>query len=244
MTRPRVVFVDDDAALRRLAELSLEGTEVDLVVCDGAEAARAALRAGPARLLITDLMMPGESGIDLLRSLERDPALRGGARLAVFSAGLTADTRERLAGLDVWRVLQKPVTLTLLERCVADALQDAPASVVDGPASAEDTKSAADRADAVSGYFAGEQALFDAFLASCREQFAGDTREGDEALAAGDLPALRRLGHSLKNVLAMLGLPDGAAQARALERAALDGDAALTASIWAALRERLQALRA
>ena len=49
---------------------------------------------------------------------------------------------------------------------------------------------------------------------------------------------------SLKNVLAMLGLPDGAAQARSLERAALDGDAALTASLWAALRERLQALRA
>ena len=86
MSRPRVVFVDDDAALRRLAELSFEGMDVDLVLCDGAEAARAALRAGPADLLITDLMMPGETGIELLHSLVQAPALRGNARLAVFSA--------------------------------------------------------------------------------------------------------------------------------------------------------------
>ena len=40
----------------------------------------------------------------------------------VFSAGLNADNRARLVGLDVWRELSKPVSLQALEDCVRDAL--------------------------------------------------------------------------------------------------------------------------
>jgi CheY-like chemotaxis protein len=88
VSRPRVVCVDDDASIRRFVELALEDLPVELLTCADATTARELLRQGPVALLITDLMMPGESGFELLASLMADPALRGGALLAVFSAGL------------------------------------------------------------------------------------------------------------------------------------------------------------
>jgi CheY-like chemotaxis protein len=95
VSRPRVVCVDDDASIRRFVELALEDLPVELLTCADATTARELLRQGPVALLITDLMMPGESGFELLASLMADPALRGGALLAVFSAGLNATTRAR-----------------------------------------------------------------------------------------------------------------------------------------------------
>ena len=38
-TRPRVVFVDDDTTIRRLAEMALEDLPIQLIACDGAAAA-------------------------------------------------------------------------------------------------------------------------------------------------------------------------------------------------------------
>jgi CheY-like chemotaxis protein len=125
-TRPRIVCVDDDASIRRFVGLVLEDLPVEVLTCADAAAARELLRQGPVALLITDLMMPGESGFELLASLVADPALRAGALLAVFSAGLNATTRARLEGLDVWRELDKPVSVLELEDCVMQALARGP----------------------------------------------------------------------------------------------------------------------
>ena len=90
--------------------------------CAGVAPAREALRQGPFELIITDLMMPGETGLDLLQHLADHPAQRGAARVAVFSAGLTAAMQQRLDTFDVWRQLSKPISLTALEDCVRDAV--------------------------------------------------------------------------------------------------------------------------
>ena len=101
----RVVLVDDDASIRRLVALALEDLPVELVACADAAQARQALRDAPAALLLTDLMMPGESGMALLQLLAADPGLRGPAQLAVFSAGVDEATQAALDALGVWRVL-------------------------------------------------------------------------------------------------------------------------------------------
>lgn len=124
--RPRVILVEDDASVQRFVALALEDLPIDLVACDSVAAALAALAQAPACLVLTDLMLPGEPGQALVERLARDPALRGSARVAVFSAGLTPAVRDRLAGWDVWRLLSKPVSLAELEACVLDALKDGP----------------------------------------------------------------------------------------------------------------------
>ena len=72
---------------------------MSLVACASVAEALAALREAPVQLLLTDLMMPGENGLDLLQHLVDEPALRGGALQVVFSAGLGAAAQERLAGV-------------------------------------------------------------------------------------------------------------------------------------------------
>lgn len=71
---PRVVFVEDDPSIRRFVALALQDLPVEAVACADAAAARAARRAAPAVLPLTDVMMPGASGVDLLRAVAADPA--------------------------------------------------------------------------------------------------------------------------------------------------------------------------
>ena len=74
--RPRVLIVEDELPLRELIVVTLS-EEFDCDdVADG-EAALERLRASPPpRLLVLDSMLPGRSGIDVLREMRSDPKLR------------------------------------------------------------------------------------------------------------------------------------------------------------------------
>jgi CheY-like chemotaxis protein len=237
---PRVVFVDDDAAIRRLVASVLEDLPIELVCCASVAEARAALRERAARLLITDLMLPVETGFDLLASLAADPGLRAGAHLAVFSAGLNAGTRARLEGLGVWRELAKPVSLQALEDCVSDALALPPdAAAPATPAVPEGVVLHAHEAHAIATQFGGDAVLYLAFRSQVHAQWALDLQEGERAVAQADWPALHRLAHSLKGVLSLLGDEPGAALARRLEAAGAAADARACALGWPLLSRHL-----
>jgi CheY-like chemotaxis protein len=243
MSLPRVLLVDDDPSIRRFVALALEDLDIALVEAGSVAEARARLAdAGPFALVITDLMMPGETGLDLLQHLADEPARRAGARLAVFSAGLHATMQSRMAGLDVWRQLSKPISVVELEECVREALGlAAPAAPASAPAAAPMLDDAAEAA--LQRHFAGDRGLFLAYRASCLAQFEADVQSGDAALAEGDWPALRRLAHSLKSVLATLGATEAGHVARALEDSASQSDAGASRPLWQSLRSHLQSQR-
>ncbi|MBL6079033.1 response regulator [Belnapia sp. T18] len=73
--RSRVVLADDNADMRAYVARLLAPEHEVVAVPDGA-AALAALRATPAELLLTDVMMPVMDGLALLRAVRADPALR------------------------------------------------------------------------------------------------------------------------------------------------------------------------
>jgi CheY-like chemotaxis protein len=233
--RPRVVVVDDDATLRRLVAMMLEELPLDLVSCASVAQAVAALEAAPAQLVITDWMMPGESGLVLLRKLAARPELRGQARLVVFSAGLDAEVLALLPELGVWRTLGKPVTVRAMEDCVIEALGLAPSETAEAaaamhPSAAADPATA--QAQAIAVNFGGDAALFHAFKADCVQQLEGDLQAGASALAARDAAALRHLAHNLKSVLRTLGLEPAARVAQRLEDACAVADWAAIAAGW------------
>jgi two-component system, NtrC family, nitrogen regulation response regulator GlnG len=67
-TQPlRVWLVDDDSAIRWVLERALKIDGMAPTTFDGAEGALAALRTQAPDVLITDICMPGQSGLDLLR---------------------------------------------------------------------------------------------------------------------------------------------------------------------------------
>jgi CheY-like chemotaxis protein len=250
--RPRIVCVDDDASIRRFVGLVLEDLPVEVQTCADAAAARELLRQGPVALLITDLMMPGESGFELLASLVADPALRGGALLAVFSAGLNATTRARLEGLDVWRELDKPVSVRALEDCVTQAVARAPgpqpmvaAAAAPAPAPASASMAAFSDAErhAIRELFGGDAGLYGAFRDQALQQFVLDRQALAAALQTADWPAVHRQAHSLKGALATLGDAQGRALALALENAAAAPDIAACGQAWPALDQHLAGMK-
>ncbi len=250
---PRVLLVDDDASVRRLVALALDGQPIELVSCADGESALAVLQAGPVQVLVTDLMMPGISGLDLLRRLAREPVLRQGAELVAFSAGIDASMRQQLQGLGVRRMLSKPVSLQSLEDVVMEAVASAcmpgvaPESAPELPLAADTEPghaAPADEARAISVHFGGDATLFHDFRRSCLPQFVRDLAEGEAAFERADVLAVRRLAHSLKSVLATLGHAEAAALARKVETAAQGGQLGAAQTPWGALRTHLQTLAA
>lgn len=237
--RPRVVLVEDDPSVRRFVEMALEELPIDLVSCADVAQARAALSRQPAVLVITDLMLPGESGMSLIQALASNEALRGGARVAVFSAGVSAGVLEQLASHAVWRVLAKPVSLATLQACVLDALPNERGRPEPVGAAAVASGAAA---DVVASHFEGDLALYEAYRDACLLQFAADIQDGDSSVDSADWPRLERLAHSLKTVLLTLGHADSGQIARTLEGDARSAESDRARRGWTTLRETLARL--
>jgi CheY-like chemotaxis protein len=200
-----------------------------------AEGLHALRTQGPFRLLFTDLMLPDGSGQQVLQALAAEPALRGRCtRGGVQRRAVGRDTRQRLEGLGVDETIAKPASLAQLLGCVQRALQAGrrprppPRPTPTAPRSTVTSR---------------RPRLFDAYRASCRRQFAHDRKAGDAALAAADLPALRRLAHSLKSVLQTLGHDADSAQARQLEADAAAGRSEAAQQGWARLGAALDRLQ-
>ncbi|MCP5287365.1 MAG: Hpt domain-containing protein, partial [Burkholderiaceae bacterium] len=100
----------------------------------------------------------------------------------------------------------------------------------------------AGEAAAIAAHFGGDATLYRAFRASCLQQFPADLREGDAAVASDDAPRLRRVAHSLKSVLLLLGEEDASATARRLEHAAEAADWPACHGPWQAVSIRLRQL--
>lgn len=244
--RPRIVCVDGDASVRRFVELALEDLPVEVLTCADAVAARDALRQGPVALLITDLMMPGESGFDLLASLVADPPLRGGALLAVLSDGLDAATRACLECLDVWRELDKPVSAQALRDCIGQAVTGPlnwPGPAVAAVAGASTAHFSDAERQTIRELFGGDAALFAAFIDLALKQFVPDRQALAAALHAADWPAVHRQAHSLKGALGTLGDAAGGALAHTLENAAATPDMAACRQAWQALDQHLAGMK-
>jgi CheY-like chemotaxis protein len=209
--RPRVLLVEDDASLQRFVALALDEMDIELLLCGDVDTALNLLAQNKVQLILSDLMMPGRSGFELIEALNARPDLRGDAKLVVFSAGLTPSVRQRLDGLQVWRLLSKPCSVAALEACVSEGV-GLDKNAVPTPVHAPDPGCAA-----IAQHFGGNAALYQTFRASCLQQFAADLAIGDLACAQADAPALRRLVHSLKSVLFILGYAEASDQARRLE---------------------------
>lgn len=233
---PAVLLVEDDASIARFVTLALEGMPLTLVSCASAEQAQSLLQSQPFALLITDLMLPGASGVELIEWLRSSP--QAGCSAVVFSAGVRADVALRLEQLQVWGVLRKPVSVAQLVDCVESVLaaqpagSPAPASVQAAGAEVQADVPADGGPAAVSSYFGGDAALFHSYRASCLAQLPDDVALGENLLAARDAAALRRLAHNLKSVLRLLGHEQASGLAQTLEQACLASDWAGATDAW------------
>jgi len=111
----RVLVVDDEREIARLIARRLEPFDVETVTVTSGEEALEHLRTGRFDAITLDILMPGMSGFEVLRTLRADPRMRGipVVVVSVFSG------REALAG--EW-VVAKPIDADELVDALGQAI--------------------------------------------------------------------------------------------------------------------------
>ncbi|MES2523378.1 MAG: response regulator [Gemmatimonadota bacterium] len=120
MTTARVLVVDDEPHIGQIIRTRLEqGPFTVMLAEDGREALALLAQHDDTRLIVLDLMLPGMSGLDVLRTLRQDERWRTLPCLVLTAAGQDSQFREAQA-LGVADVLTKPFSpRRLFERVLA-----------------------------------------------------------------------------------------------------------------------------
>lgn len=92
--QPHLLVVDDDDRLTALLKRFLADNGFRVTIANDAAAARARLESFHFDLLIVDVMMPGETGLDLVRVLRRTN------RVPVLMLTAMGEASDRIAGLE------------------------------------------------------------------------------------------------------------------------------------------------
>jgi DNA-binding response OmpR family regulator len=123
-SRKSVLAVEDDETVRGLIALALQRMGLAVVTADDAQEALDLARTQRFDLLITDVGLPGGSGLTLVAEIR---ALQPDIAVVVVSGSPPRQPIARIAGRDV-QMLEKPFGLDRLRAAVTEALKkpDAP----------------------------------------------------------------------------------------------------------------------
>jgi DNA-binding NtrC family response regulator len=114
----RILVVDDDPGQRSLLDSFLRSQKFETVLADSGQKALEALRAGKFDMMISDVRMPGLSGLETLRLARKEHAT-----LPVLLITAFTDVRDAVAAMRDGAVnyLSKPIDLDELLDCVRQA---------------------------------------------------------------------------------------------------------------------------
>jgi CheY-like chemotaxis protein len=103
--RPRILVVDDDASLRLLFALVLQGAGYEPTAVASVDRALERLASEHYDVVLTDLVMPGRTGLELLAALK----VVAPEVPAVAMTGSDEDVRRQARALGARDVLGKPL---------------------------------------------------------------------------------------------------------------------------------------
>ncbi len=97
MPKHTVLIVDDEAAIRDMLCIALEAADFNVLDAENAQQAHAAIIDKQPDLVLLDWMMPGTTGLELLRRLKRDDLT---AKIPVIMLTAKAEEDSKISGLD------------------------------------------------------------------------------------------------------------------------------------------------
>ena len=92
-----VLVVEDDPVILRLLEVNFELEGFNVLLAQDGEAGIAAARAGRPDVIVTDIMMPRVSGIELVEALKGDPST---ASIPIVLLSAKAQSGDLRAGME------------------------------------------------------------------------------------------------------------------------------------------------
>jgi DNA-binding NtrC family response regulator len=115
----KILVVDDDAGVRDVVRSMLESEGYAVSVAQNGREALIALKAEEFQVVITDLVMPEQEGIETIKIVRRDyPAIK-----VIAMSGAFGGDYLRIAGyLGAHGTLAKPLQMSSVLKVVADAL--------------------------------------------------------------------------------------------------------------------------
>ncbi len=122
--RPTVLYAEDELPLRGLVEFWLDDAGYRVLLAEDGDEALRMIRAERPDLLVTDAMMPGLSGDELVEVCKGDPELS--AMPIVMATAAASPLRvERMLARGCHAVIGKPLEERSFLAVVADALASA-----------------------------------------------------------------------------------------------------------------------
>ena len=124
----RILVVDDDPESRDLLCEVLEANGYQQVeaVADGLAAREALARDDDCPIVIADLHMPNESGLDLLRNLRKQNAKH---QMVLMSSFISTTERKLARDLGAYALLDKPFRLSQLLQVVSQLTERNPIGI-------------------------------------------------------------------------------------------------------------------
>jgi DNA-binding NtrC family response regulator len=114
--RKKILVVEDDPDIRKILQLFLSEKGFQVKVADQPAPALEILAQEPVDLILSDVRMPGMSGLDLLRELkERDPEIQ----LVLMTAYSSVKDAVEAIQLGAADYVEKPIDFRRLERVIA-----------------------------------------------------------------------------------------------------------------------------
>lgn len=115
-----ILVVDDEKSLRRVAEVQLAERGYRVTTAESGEEALRRLRSNGFSLIITDLRMPGISGLELLREVRR---LSPDSKVIILTAFATVETAVEAMQNGAYHYVTKPVNFDELALVIERALE-------------------------------------------------------------------------------------------------------------------------
>ena len=115
----RILIADDEEMMRRLMRVSLDRPDYDIVeACDG-HAAMKIIASTPIDLMITDLCMPEQDGLEIIRALR---ALHSNLKIVAVSGAFNGMFLAPACAFGADAALPKPFRPDQLVTCVEGLL--------------------------------------------------------------------------------------------------------------------------
>lgn len=120
MQNSSILVVDDDEAVRKLIQMTLRRQGYRCTVAANSQEARQRLDVEPFALLLSDIHMPGESGLDLVAHVKSSYV-----DMAVIIVTVIDDieTAQRALSLDIYGYMVKPIDKNQIVIGVTNALR-------------------------------------------------------------------------------------------------------------------------
>lgn len=119
----RILVIDDEDYARRLIRFVLERAGYEVLLASSVKEGLNLLRESQPDAVTLDLMMPGQSGLDLLAEKKEDPAIHNIPTLVLTAVGIKADL-DRANALGATATLNKPFSRRQLEDAIHHVLNE------------------------------------------------------------------------------------------------------------------------